>query len=454
MTNKQIEIILQQGENSKIEFKRRINKELASEICAFSNSSGGVILLGVDDNNIVTGLETDNATRSKLENTITAINPRPDIEIIETQYNGKNIVIIDCKSGKNKPYITSGAFYVRYGANSQKLTTANQVREFFQQENKIFWDITTCNDFSYPDDFDIELYNFFINKAKITKAIPQEKIIQNLNLTTKDGIFKSGAVLFFAKKPEKYFSQIGIRCVLFKGNTKRYIIDDKLFTGNILSQYENSIDYLTSKLETRYEIESQGSLPRKEILEIPLVAFKESIINALSHRDYYEKGAIIHVEIFDNRVEITNPGGLVPQVKDDEFGTKSFSRNSLIFGLFQRIELVEKVGTGIQRIRASMKSADLLEPEFKTKGFFTVKLFRPIRFSKWLNNLDTEITKLQEKILTIINDNSKITYKEIGEKTGVGKSTINKNIQILKDLNLLNRIGESRSGIWKINTKI
>ena len=279
MTNKQIEIILQQGENSKIEFKRRINKELASEICAFSNSSGGVILLGVDDNNIVTGLETDNATRSKLENTITAINPRPDIEIIETQYNGKNIVIIDCKSGKNKPYITSGAFYVRYGANSQKLTTANQVREFFQQENKIFWDITTCNDFSYPDDFDIELYNFFINKAKITKAIPQEKIIQNLNLTTKDGIFKSGAVLFFAKKPEKYFSQIGIRCVLFKGNTKRYIIDDKLFTGNLLSQYENSIDYLTSKLETRYEIESQGSLPRKEILEIPLVAFKRNLLS-------------------------------------------------------------------------------------------------------------------------------------------------------------------------------
>ncbi len=101
-----------------------------------------------------------------------------------------------------------------------------------------------------------------------------------------------------------------------------------------------------------------------------------------------------------------------------------------------------------------MKSAELLEPEFKTKGFFTVKLYRPIRFSKWLNNLDIEITKIQENILTAINNNSKITYKEIGEKAGVGKSTINKNIQILKDLNLVERIGESRSGIWKINTKI
>lgn len=72
MTKKEIDIILQQGENSTIEFKKRINKELTSEICAFCNSQGGIILLGVDDNNIVTVLNEDNTTRSKLETTISA----------------------------------------------------------------------------------------------------------------------------------------------------------------------------------------------------------------------------------------------------------------------------------------------------------------------------------------------------------------------------------------------
>lgn len=454
MTEKEINVLLQQGENSKIEFKKRINKDLASEICAFSNSFGGIIILGVNDNNTVEGIEINNVTRSKLENTISAINPRPEIKITESKFNDKNIIVIDCKAGKNKPYIISGSIYVRYGANSQKLITAIEIRDFFQQENQIYWDITDCKSFSYPNDLDNEMYEYFIKQSKLTNVLTQQQIIENLELTTETGNFKSGAVLFFAQNPEKHFSNIGIRCILFKGNTKRYILDDKLFTGNLFSQYENSIKYINSKLETRYEIEGQGNLPRNEILEIPEVAFKESIINALSHRDYYAMGAIIHVEIFDNRIEITNPGGLVPQIKNNEFGTKSFSRNSLIFGLFQRMQLVEKVGTGIPRIKASMKSAGLFEPEFKTIGFFTIKLFRPMRFNNWLNNLEIEITKNQENILSAISENCKITYLEISKKTGMGITTINNNIQKLKELSIIKRVGESKSGFWEINTKI
>ena len=284
--------------------------------------------------------------------------------------------------------------------------------------------------------------------------MPQEQIINNLGLTTENGIYKSGAVLFFAKNPETFFQHIGIRCILFKGNTKRYILDDKLFTGNLVSQYENANIHIQSKLETRYEIESQGFLPRKEILEIPEIAIKESLINALSHRDYYVQGAIIHVEIFDNRVEITNPGGLVPQIKEYEFGKKSFSRNSLIFDLFQRMDLVEKVGTGIPRMNKAMKDAGLFEPEYSTKGFFTVKLYRPIRFSKWISNLEIEISQNQERILSAISENNKVTYKKLGTITNLGQTAIETNIKKLKDLKLLERIGDKKTGYWEINTRI
>ncbi len=454
MTKQQIELILQQGENSQIEFKKRINKELASEICAFSNSEGGIILLGVDDNNVVTGLDIDNTTRSKLESTISAINPRPNVKIIEIKYENKNIIIIDCEVGKNKPYIISGSIYVRYGASSQKLITSTEIRGFFQQENQIFWDKISCKNFSYPDDFDNEIYEFFIEKSNISKALSQKQIMKNLDLLTEKEDFKSGAVLFFAKKPKKFFTHIGIRCVLFNGNTKQYILDDKLFAGNLISQYEDTIQYIKSKLETRYEIESQGTLPRKEILEIPEIALKESILNALAHRDYYAQGAIIHVEIFDNRLEITNPGGLVPQIDENDFGKKSFSRNSLIFDLFQRMNLVEKVGTGIPRMNRAMKNAGLFEPEYTTKGFFTVKLFRPIRFSKWLSNLEIKITKNQENILFVISENKKISITEISKKTGISNTAVDNNIKKLKTLNLINRIGKKTSGHWQINTRI
>jgi ATP-dependent DNA helicase RecG len=453
MTEDKIKILLQQGENSKNEFKKRINKELANEICAFSNSSGGFLIIGIDDNNEVCGVENDNSIRSKLENSISAINPRPDFEIIETKFNDKDLIIIDCKEGKNKPYIISGSIFVRYGANSQKLISADEIRSFFQEGNQIHWDLTECKDFKYPNDFNETVFSNFILQANITEAISQNQIIKNLDLLSDTEKFKAGAVLFFANKPEKFYSNIGIRCVLFKGTNKRYILDDKLFTGDLLSQYENAIDYLKFKLETRYEIESQGSMPRKEILEIPEIVLKESIINAICHRDYFATGAIIHIEIFDNRIDISNPGGLVPQIKKDEFGTKSYSRNTLIFSLFQRMRLVEKVGTGIPRIKASMKSANLFDPEFKTEGFFTITLYRPISVVKWLNNLEIELSKNQKNIILAMDNNKNIIYEEISEKIGIGKTATENNIRKLRELGLIERIGDKKTGYWQINTK-
>ena len=98
-------------------------------------------------------------------------------------------------------------------------------------------------------------------------------------------------------------------------------------------------------------------------------------MNAICHRDLYEEGGTIMVEVYDDRVEISNPGGLLPVVAA-EFGHKSMSRNPLIFGLFTRMHVVEKVGSGIPRMRRLMKEAELPEPQFNTRGFFTVTFMK------------------------------------------------------------------------------
>ncbi|MFA6401365.1 MAG: ATP-binding protein [Salinivirgaceae bacterium] len=127
-------------------------------------------------------------------------------------------------------------------------------------------------------------------------------------------------------------------------------------------------------MNIRYEIEGSG--PRIELWEIPETAFKEAIINALSHRDYYDKGACTTIELFSDRVEITNPGGLVSTINPHEFGTKSHSRNPLVFGLFERIHMVEQIGSVIGRIKKAMSEYKMAEPEFKTEGMFTVVFHR------------------------------------------------------------------------------
>lgn len=179
-------------------------------------------------------------------------------------------------------------------------------------------------------------------------------------------------MLFFGAHPESFYEQAIIRCVAFRGTNKRFISDDKTYGGPLFHQYISAMEWLRGKLNVAYDIEGQGGGPRKEVWEIPETVFKEAIINALSHRDYYEKGAVTTIEVFDDRVEISNPGELLAAVGKD-FGHKSISRNPLIFGLFQRIHLVEKVGSGILRMEELMLGNNLPAPI--SKGGYVYRYF-------------------------------------------------------------------------------
>ncbi|MEA3451939.1 MAG: ATP-binding protein [Bacteroidota bacterium] len=390
--------------------------------------------------------------RSQLQTTISAISPRPNLKIDDYEYNGKNIIIIDCFTDDKKPYVSSGSIYIRIGANSQKLITADEIRDFFQQANKIFFGKNDSDNFSYPQDFDTKKFNHFITKVGISKQLPQKQILENLELFSKKGKFLNSGILFFAKNVQKHHEHASVRCLLFKGINKTLIFDDKLITGNLTEQYEGALEFLKSKLELRYIIETAG--PRVEKYEIPETVFKEAIINALVHRDYYEIGGKTHIEIYDNRVEITNPGGLVDTIKENEFGQRSVSRNPKIFSFFQRLDLVEQVGSGIARMREKMKDENLPAPHFSLKGIFVVTLYRPIEFNKWIESWIDKISKNQMKILTEINKNNNITQAQLSDLIGISKSTIYNNINKLKNLGLLEHIGSDKTGYWTIFYKI
>jgi ATP-dependent DNA helicase RecG len=284
-------------------------------------------------------------------------------------------------SGGLKPYVFGGAIFVRIGPNSQKLTTAEEMREFFQRSDRIFFDEGDCTEFVPDLDLDQEVLALFRHEANLSPVVSDAQIFDNMRLKKEEGLFRNGAVLFFGKNPEKFFEKAVIRCVQFEGYDKRIILDDKTYGGPLFQQFQSSLIWLKGKLNVRYDIEGQGSGPRKEIWEIPETVFKETLINALSHRDYYEKGAVTTVELFDDRVEVSNPGGLVSAISKEEFGHKSFSRNPLIFGLFNRMRLVEQIGSGIPRIKDMMQTSSLPQPEFRTEGMFTVVLKRPVSWS-------------------------------------------------------------------------
>lgn len=428
LTAEEIKSLAKSGEGYNADFKLKVPgkvRELTEEVCAFANSEGGFLLIGINDNGQIIGASIDNPKRSAIQDSIRDISPAIHVNIYSVDVDDKSIWVIEVPSGKDKTYVLSGAIYLRESANSQKLTTAEEIRSFFQSSNRIYFDAVPFPKFDFDKELDNDMLNLFRAESGISVNISAQQIMNNLQVVDESGVIKNGGVLFFGKQPEIPFHQAIIRCVRFKGSTKVNIIDDKTYGGPQYQQYQQTEKWIKDKLEVAYIIEGMG--PRKEIWEIPLTVFKEAIINSLSHRDYYEQGAVTMVEVYDDRVEIPNPGGLLIGVKSD-FGRKSMTRNPLIFGLFTRMSLVEQVASGVPRMRKAMKEAGLPEPTFTTDGgFFTVEFKRPQKndtinsdsgtINDTINSKD-DITKNQENpiediVLKLIADNEGLSARTI-----------------------------------------
>jgi ATP-dependent DNA helicase RecG len=192
------------------------------------------------------------------------------------------------------------------------------------------------------------------------------------------------------------------------------IIDRKDFRDDLFSDYESAFKFLQQYLRLEYEIKDAG--PRKEIPEIPYEALRESLLNAIIHRDYSVEGARIMVEIFDDRVEISNPGELLFDVS--KLGRASIARNPIVFDLFNRLGLVEKVGSGISRIRSTMGERGL-NVRFETDGFFTVIFQRP-QLKEILSKDEPQLTEKEISILNMCSETT-LSTKEISRRVGYSR---------------------------------
>lgn len=172
-------------------------------------------------------------------------------------------------------------------------------------------------------------------------------------------------------------------------------------------------------------------------------------MNAICHRDLYEEGATIMVEVYDDRVEISNPGGLLPGVAE-KFGHKSMSRNPLIFGLFTRMHLVEKVGSGIPRMRALMKEAGLPEPVFETKGFFSVTFRKRVKNYRSINDpLNDPLNSLSgmgKTVLDAVRHHPGIRRNHLSKLIGKSEATIKRALKTLTEFGLIEYRGAKKTG--------
>jgi ATP-dependent DNA helicase RecG len=407
MNKLELQALISQGEGFHIEFKESINSGVAKEFVAFANAKGGMVLVGVDDDGNVKSKALDNGVRSNIQDVARDCDPSIDINI-ETVDQEPNVLVVHVKEGLNKPYRCTGGFYMREGASSNKRTTA-EIYEMFKDADRFSFDDALSLKADFETYFDPNTLKRFFSEAKKEQILSDEDTLHNLGaleFVDEKPVLNNTGILFFTKEPQRFLPQAIIQCVRYKGIIKLDIEDQKDMTSDIITNIDEVFVFLRRSLDVAFRFES-GIPTRIEVWEIPYVALKEALINAIAHRDYINKGTHIQVEVFDDRVSITNFGGLVKGISVDELRKRSMHRNPNIVNLLHRSNFIEKLGTGLLRIDSELEKAGLPKAELEiSEHWFSIVFKRMFKLADKPISVIGHL-KQSEKILNFCSEKSR-----------------------------------------------
>jgi predicted HTH transcriptional regulator len=385
-------------ESEWVEFKvNNTNPQLIGEyLSALSNSANlenkefAYLVFGVEDetHKIVGTSFHPKITKvgnQELENwLVTQLEPKVDLKIIEHSVNNKNIVVFQVEISQNRPVAFRGVEYIRVGSYKKKLKDhPEKERKIWQKARNISFEkefaiknITAdkvLELLNYPGVFKLLQIPLPANKNGILEKLEEEKlIVKKLN---KYHITNIGALLFANDLNEfETLKRKIVRVVIYKGKNKLQTIKEFQSNPGYAVGFEQLVDYVNDKLPSNEEI---GRVFRKEVRVYPELAVRELIANAIIHQDFNIPGTSTMIEVFENRIEFTNPGK--PLIDTKRFIDHSpESRNEMLASLMRRMNFCEERGSGIDKVIHEIELYQLPAPEFLSGDNYTrVILYSP-----------------------------------------------------------------------------
>lgn len=469
------------GKSKNIEYKIILpdkSEKYMKTIVAFANTQGGKLIVGVDDKtHEIVGVETE-ILFQLMDGIANAISDScmpqiiPDIE--PQTIDGKTVIIVSVEAGKNRPYYLKSkgkenGTYIR-AAGTSRQAFPEKIRELEMEGARISWDELTCVGYPVSEEETEKLcrdIESFRKKAGMAEhSVKLEQLINWKILKQSEG--QMMATNAYALLTSDYFPFSKTQCAVFKGTDRAVFLDKREFIGSIYTQIESAIDFVLRNIRLGATIDG---LVRKEKYELPPEAIREMIINAHCHRNLLDESCI-QVAIYDNRLEVTSPGGLYNGLTYEEvMNGHSKIRNKAIANIFSQMGLVEAWGSGIKRILNAAKEYGLPEPKFQEfDNMFRVELFRnflPMTSeNKHIgetsekhrrNSGETsekhgivELNSTQQEIVKLLLENNQLSAAKLAEKIGVASRNIESNIKKLKELGILIRHGSPKNGYWEV----
>jgi predicted HTH transcriptional regulator len=383
MDEKQLEIAIARGEDSRRQFKRNFNnaEALAAELIAFANSEGGQLFIGVDDDGTISGLSRHELSRlNQLLSNAASQNVHPPVNPISENILTENglVIVVSVEAGMNKPYMDAhGRIWVKNGADKRTVASREEMQRLFQASGLLYADETAVN-LATLDDIDAEkLAGYFERRyhQSIEKVgLPLPQILRNLNLSRGEMPNLAG-LLLFGKSPQTFKPAFMVKAAFFPETSMidNHYLDKEEIDGTLSQQYDRGMAFITRNLRHVQSAPSFNSLPK---LEIPETVFEEFLVNALVHRDYFVN-APIRLFVFSDRVELISPGCL-PNHLDPEhirYGISNL-RNSVLASHAFYLLPYSGLGSGIPRAIAAWPDIDLVND--REKNQFQVIIHRKL----------------------------------------------------------------------------
>ena len=371
-------------------------KSWLKSVSAFANTLGGSLFFGVDNDGNVKGLDDIQHVSETISIKIRDyMDPLPDVEMIPLEVAGKHVLQLKVKEGLYTPYYYVGdgqrVAFVRNGDESIPATGEQMVRLVLKGTNRTYDSLRT--------DKRVEDYSFAILANTFRDRVQQDwdkKYLLSFGLVTDEGYLTNAGALF---ADDCWLSQSRLYCTRWDGLEKSDAINDAEYKGNILLLLREAMNFVKSNTKKGWEKLPNGRKNKPEYAERAVL---EAMVNHFIHRDYTVMGGEVHLDIYDDRIAVTSPGGMYSgqQVQDVPLeDISSLRRNPVLADVMAQLDYMEKRGSGLKRIFN------------ETKGL-----------EKYKEGRDPVFKSSTSQFMTIIYS---VDYKDAGKDTGkdIGKDT-------------------------------
>ncbi len=426
---------------------------LAETLVAFANTDGGIVLLGVDAQGQITGALQPDEAEGLLRGALAQCRPLVNTEWQQFEDRAGLAVAITVPRSAELHALADGRVLVRTHSGNEPLDGAKISHLAATKASGDFEMETVAG--ATRADLDEEVIQDYLHRrtARLGRDLGQteDELLTAIGALTPNGQPTVAGLLLFGKEPQFFIPQSGLVYVRFAGSDPRgpggmpgYIRREE-FTGALARVIESCWAILLQEMRGEAVVRA---LKREDRMLYPLFAVREALVNAVCHRDYRLTGRRVEVRQFDDRLEVSSPGGLPGYITLDNIVEEHFSRNPrLVNGLFEW-GYIEQLGLGIDRMIEEMVQAGHPQPEFRATPYsFTVILRRNVAAvaRRAIPEWATGMNERQIRAIQYLQETGRITNREYHELCPhVSPETLRLDLNDLVEKGLLMKIGDKK----------